>query len=625
MALAERAELTARLSLDDRFSGPLKRVQGSVGRLEKTLGSARFKAAGAQIGTGLRNSAILAAGGVALLATQVGAGLASLAELERLGAQTSAVIKSTGGAAGVTADQVRNLSEKMESLNATIDDKVIQNAQNLLLTFTAIRKDAFEPTLAAVLDMNAAMGGGEEGLQGAAIMVGKAMQDPIRGLTALRRVGVNFTKDQEKQIRALVETGDVMGAQKLILAELNREFGGSFLAQGDTTAGKVAKFKDAIEDLQKSLAAALLPAIGKVSARLSEFLANPSTIKAIGDLGAKIGGLFSDANIDKGVGLLSGAFETIRGVLPALKDAAAVSGQVLSTAVGLFRSLPPDLQKLAIGALAVNKLTGGLVTNLVGGIAGLALSSLRTITAANVTVIGANVTGGGLPGGAGGGIPGQGGGFNPSMLIPFVGGLIASIGIGQAIDNAIGIPTSIEGTLARVTVPSDTPTQRAIATDSHNTYLALLRQPQMIADALARHAALGATIGTSGGAFLRTGASAKTLDENAGKLVELFRTSTNPSLKSMTDNLAVIKGLAGKGDPATRQKLSDDIKALEAMIAAKLDTLATTAWDPSRGEPNRDVPVNVTVNVTSSITANAVTRTQQQIFRINKGAKIGVW
>ncbi len=314
--LGETAELVAHLSLKDDFTGKTKRAIGAVGNLERAFNSPRLRQAGSQIGTGIRNASIIAAGGIAILATQVKAGLDSLIELETLGAQTNAVIKSTGGVAGVSAKEVRTLAEQMESLNATIDDKVIQNAENLLLTFTDVRKEAFEPALAAILDMNAALGGGEEGLQSVTIQVGKALQDPIRGLTALRRVGVNFAKDQEKQIKALVETGDVMGAQKIILAELNREFGGSFMAQGDTTAGRVAKFQDAVEDLQKALATALLPTIGKIADKLSAFLAKPETIAAVETLGDEIGRLFSDENIGKAGDILKGAFDTIRDVLP---------------------------------------------------------------------------------------------------------------------------------------------------------------------------------------------------------------------------------------------------------------------------------------------------------------------
>ena len=403
MALAETARLVARLDLGGNFLSQIGKVNKSVSGLDRLVAKSgdRWYKAGTQVGTGLLRGAALAAGGIGLITTQVALGLRSLAELEVLTGQTEAVLKSTGGVAGITASKVAELSKKYEALGGVIDDKVIQNSENLLLTFTNVRKDGFEPALKAILNMNTALGGGEEGLQKNTILVGKALQDPIRGLTALRRVGVNFTKDQEKQIKALVETGDVMGAQKIIIAELDREFGGSFLAKGDTTAGKIGRFKESIESLQESLAKALLPTIGKVADKLAAFLSQPGTVRAIEDLGGKIASLFSDENIAKGAGLLRDAFSTVQSVLPGLKDAAEISGRVLSTAVGLFKSLPAPLQNAAIIALTANKLTGGLITNVAGGLLEFGLKNLRTITAANVTVIGANVTGGGLPGVAG--------------------------------------------------------------------------------------------------------------------------------------------------------------------------------------------------------------------------------
>ena len=48
-------------------------------------------------------------------------------------------------------------------------------------------------------------------------MVGKALNDPLKGLTALSRIGVQFTAQQQEQIKAMVEVGDVAGAQKIIL------------------------------------------------------------------------------------------------------------------------------------------------------------------------------------------------------------------------------------------------------------------------------------------------------------------------------------------------------------------------------------------------------------------------
>lgn len=146
-----------------------------------------------------------------------------------VGAQTEAVIKSTGGAANVTATAVGNLANAL-SRKTAIDDENIQSGENLLLTFRDVRNEAgrgndiFTQATKVALDMSTAMG---TDLNGSVIQIGKALQDPILGLTALRRVGVGFTQDQKEQIKTLVETGDKMGAQKIILAELTAEFGGS--------------------------------------------------------------------------------------------------------------------------------------------------------------------------------------------------------------------------------------------------------------------------------------------------------------------------------------------------------------------------------------------------------------
>jgi hypothetical protein len=401
--VTEVQELVARLRLKDDMTGPLRKVRAGVLGVQNVVNSPRFQKGIAQIGTGIRNAGIVAGLGLAALSTQIAAGLQSLIELEEQEAQTNAVIKSTGGVAGITADDVRRLSEQFEDLNATIGDETIREAQNMLLTFTNVRKEAFEPALAAILDMNTALGKGPEGLSSTAILVGKALNDPERGLTALRRVGVQFTKDQEKVIKRLLETGDVLGAQQIILQELNTEFGGSFLAQGDTTAGKVAKFKDSIEDLQRSLAEALLPTIGRVAEGLADFFKDPTVIAAVKDLGEGIAGLFSEDNIRGGAGVLRDVIGAARDAAPTIKDAAVTVVDLVKGAVGLFRSLPPELQRLAIGAFAINKLTGGLVTNLASGLIG---GVLKQLVSGVVNVRGATVI---VQGGVGGAATGAAG------------------------------------------------------------------------------------------------------------------------------------------------------------------------------------------------------------------------
>ena len=422
MALAETAELAVKLSLGGNFNQQLAKARKGIQGFEKD--SSRAFRAGQQIGTGIKRGAVLAAGGAALIASQVALGLDSLVKLESQTAQTNAVIKSTGGIAGVTAAKVAELSEKYESLNATIGDEVIREGQNLLLTFTNINNKAFEPALEAALNLNTALGKGPDGLTSTVRIVGKALNDPTKGLSALGRVGITFSKEQAKRIKGLQKEGKLYEAQAIILKELETRFGGSFLAGGNTTAGKVAKFGDAIEDLQRSLATALLPTVGNVADALSDLLQDKSVIKATEDLGREIGKLFSKDNIRAGAKALGDAFSLMKAAAPAISSALGTVGTVLKAAFSAFTSLPKEVQALLVGGVAVNKLTGGLVTNIAGGIFG-ALKAM-TVQAGVVNVTGGVVNGGGGVPGAGGKVGGAGG------LLGMLGLAIPAIGIGAA-------------------------------------------------------------------------------------------------------------------------------------------------------------------------------------------------
>jgi len=184
-------------------------------------------------------------------------------ESVKIGKQTEAVIKSTGGAAHVTAAAVGELAEKL-SLKSGIDDEVIQSGQNVLLTFTQIRNevgkgnDIFDQATSVALDMSVALG---TDLQGSVIQIGKALNDPIKGITALTRVGVTFTQQQKDQIATLVESGDTLGAQKVILAELTKEFGGSAEAQATATD----KLRVAFDNMGEEIGMVLLPYVNQFS------------------------------------------------------------------------------------------------------------------------------------------------------------------------------------------------------------------------------------------------------------------------------------------------------------------------------------------------------------------------
>ena len=193
-------------------------------------------------------------------------------EYEKVTAQLKAGIESTGNVAGLSVAQLKENASALEKLSS-VDENLIIQSQAVFQTFTNIRNvagknnDIFNQASVAALDLSVKMGGD---LQGATVQLGKALNDPIKGITALTRVGVVFTDQQKAQIKALVESGDVMGAQKIILAEMKTEFGGAAKAAGDTFAGAVFRAKDKVGDFSRDLITNLQPILLKVGKTIGD-------------------------------------------------------------------------------------------------------------------------------------------------------------------------------------------------------------------------------------------------------------------------------------------------------------------------------------------------------------------
>lgn len=179
--------------------------------------------------------------------------------------QLDTVIQSTGAAAGMSALEVKELASELQQIT-NFGDEATLAGQNLLLTFTNIGRDVFPAATRTMLDMSAALG---QGLKESAIQLGKALNEPITGVTALRRVGVQFSDDQERMIKSLAETGRLAEAQTLILAELNREFRGSAEAAREADAGYIGA-ANAIGDLREAIGEQLMPTMGEFNELLAK-------------------------------------------------------------------------------------------------------------------------------------------------------------------------------------------------------------------------------------------------------------------------------------------------------------------------------------------------------------------
>lgn len=256
---------------DQQTLAALKRIQRELGQLDKKVDQSTTHSSG--LGEVL--------GGLA-----VGAGIKmavdEFEEAERGARQTEAVIRSTGNAAQVSAGQQAEYADSLSKM-AAVDDDVINSGMNLLRTFTNVKGEAFEPATKAALNMSAALG---TDLQSNIQLVGKALQDPAAGLAKLTRAGVIFTQQQKDQIRSLQESGDMLGAQKVILAELEKEFGGQAEAAATSSARMKVAFGEAAESLGGTLVPALQVGATAAQAAAEAFDVLPGPIKALAVAGA---------------------------------------------------------------------------------------------------------------------------------------------------------------------------------------------------------------------------------------------------------------------------------------------------------------------------------------------------
>jgi hypothetical protein len=169
------------------------------------------------------------------------------------------------------------------ALNTLESTEGILEAQQRLLTFRKVSGDVFDRTIAVAADLSAVLG---QNMSGAAIQLGRALEDPVTGLSALARTGTVFTEQQKEMVKRMVASGQMLDAQKFILSELEAQYGGAAVAaaQGyagalDTLGQRMQEFFLSVDEnlgLTKALSAVYL-----VAADAIKFLTDNSSLRSI--------------------------------------------------------------------------------------------------------------------------------------------------------------------------------------------------------------------------------------------------------------------------------------------------------------------------------------------------------
>jgi len=257
-------------------------------------------------------------------------------------AQVEAAITSMGNAAGRTSGQLAKMADRQEMNSLFNADVILTQVTANLLTFGRVAESEFDRAQQAALDMATRLGGEP---QAAAIMLGKALNDPVKGITALTRVGVQFTDAQKEQIRTMTEAGNVAGAQGVILAEVERQFRGAAKAAADTDPWR--KSQVAMDQAMDVIGEKLIPLLPKLTDAivqvLSAFTALPDGMQQTIIVAAGLGMAFGP--------LLMGLGAIITAVGPAIATLWALK-KALDWA-GMLRVLIPMIGVLGKALLGV--------------------------------------------------------------------------------------------------------------------------------------------------------------------------------------------------------------------------------------------------------------------------------
>lgn len=225
----------------------LKRLEGQAKDTERGL-----RIDGTKVTAGLKKIGTAAATSGAVIAAGLGAaavGMVSLAKNaeeaqvadKRLGAIAKSM-KLWGKEAGTVTKRLSKLADTQE-FQLGVDADVIKATQAKLLTFKNLAKSAdtmggsFDRATNASIDLAAAGFGTAESN---AVSLGKALQDPIKRLSALERQGVSFTDAEKDKIAALQKSGKLFDAQNIVLAAIEKQVGGT--AEATAKASDIMTF-----------------------------------------------------------------------------------------------------------------------------------------------------------------------------------------------------------------------------------------------------------------------------------------------------------------------------------------------------------------------------------------------
>ena len=247
--MAGRSVINVLVNADPRrFKQGMGQAEGALGKLGATA---------------KQTAKIVGAAGIAMAGAATAFAVKSI-QAGEAAATANARLEQIATSMGLFGDQADEVARRLQELATEqakltgVNQNTIKESQALLLTFKelAVSADeaggAFDRATQLTLDMAAA---GFGSATDNAKQLGKALNDPIKGISALSRSGITFTEDQKDFIASLVESGQMLEAQDLILSEIEAQVGGT----AEATANASDKMKVAFSQVSETVGLLLLP------------------------------------------------------------------------------------------------------------------------------------------------------------------------------------------------------------------------------------------------------------------------------------------------------------------------------------------------------------------------------
>ncbi|MFN6016728.1 MAG: hypothetical protein ACK49N_04060 [Verrucomicrobiota bacterium] len=284
------AAITTKLTLNtSNFVSGIDRSKKSAAGLKSTMSSL-----GSGIGTAFSGIA-KSVGAIGIAATGAAAAIGGIAykliSIGEEGLKAENRIKNVVKTMGLFGDQSDEVADRLikvadaTELATGVDGDLIMASQAKLATFKELAKTAgttggaFDRATQASLDMAAVFGGDASNY---AVQLGKALEDPEKGLASLKRTGALTTSQIKEISQEFAQTGNRARAFDQVLKAIETQVGGSASA----TASGMAKIKVSVGQMLEEIGKPMSEVFSKFATDVAKM--TPQIVESLSGIAPKI-------------------------------------------------------------------------------------------------------------------------------------------------------------------------------------------------------------------------------------------------------------------------------------------------------------------------------------------------